>query len=211
MSVLQSETIGKLAEALAKAQGLFPVAAQNGKNPHFRSKFARQQDLIDATKKILMDYGLSVTQHPSVDQGNLCITTILAHASGEWIRSTLAFPAPNDIQKLGSAISYMTRYCYRHILRISAGDDGEDDGNSLVKSPNVPVKNSQPSPPQIAPPPKTLGNPNRFAITNEDDHLKLTQLLIKSGAKVENIQGIMHKLNGLTWDDIFKFLQSKKG
>ena len=44
----RSESIGKLAQALAKAQGEMENASKNSQNPHFRSKYA---DLAEIIKK----------------------------------------------------------------------------------------------------------------------------------------------------------------
>jgi ERF superfamily len=137
MSFVTSVEIKSLAEALAKAQGQFRKADKSAANPHFKNKYSPLEELIDATQSALAANGLSVTQMPSIRNEGVIITTMVLHASGEWLRSEISCPALRDTllnpQRLGSVITYLTRYAYRSILRIACGDE-DDDGESIRES-----------------------------------------------------------------------------
>lgn len=134
--VSKSDSIGKLVEALAKAQLKFDPVLKDSDNPAFRSKYADLQSVISATAKHLAGEGLVVIQMPQASLGadnkTLTLTTMLAHTSGEWIASDLTLPATMrdrlDAQAIGSAITYARRYGMQSILGVAAEVD--DDGNS---------------------------------------------------------------------------------
>lgn len=127
---MQSETIGKLAEALSKAQGSMSAAAMDGNNPHFRSRYATLTAVWDACRKPLSDNGLAVVQAFRVDEnGMLLLVTKLVHTSGEWMVSEYPVtPQKNDPQGFGSAVTYARRYTLSSLVGVVADDD--DDGNA---------------------------------------------------------------------------------
>lgn len=127
----QSESIAKLAEALAKAQGAFDHAKKDVKNEFFKSKYADLASVIDGAKKPLAENGLAVIQTTDFDQaGNMHLYTILAHSSGEWIGGRYPInPVKPDPQALGSATTYARRYAFSAITGIAAEDD---DGNGAA-------------------------------------------------------------------------------
>ena len=150
---MQSETIGKLAEALAKAQGSMSAAAMDGNNPHFRSRYATLTSVWDACRKPLTDNGLSVVQAFRVDDnGLLLLVTKLCHTSGEWMVSEYPVtPTKNDPQGLGSAVTYARRYTLSSLVGVVADDD--DDGNA-ASGQQAPARqangNGKPAPVQVA-------------------------------------------------------------
>ena len=121
-----------LASALAKAQAEIGPAAKTGYNPHFKSTFSTLEDLINASRNALTKNGLSVTQYPDSDQDTTYLVTKLKHASGqdEVSKVKIMLKDPTDIQKLGSALSYLKRYTYASICGI-ATSEGDDDGNEI--------------------------------------------------------------------------------
>jgi len=127
---MQSETIGKLAEALSKAQGSMSNAAMDGNNPHFRSRYATLTAVWDTCRKPLSDNGLAVVQAFRVDEsGLLLLVTKLVHTSGEWMLSEYPVtPQKNDPQGFGSAVTYARRYTLSSLVGVVADDD--DDGNA---------------------------------------------------------------------------------
>jgi len=126
---MQSETIGKLAEALAKAQGLIKHATKDGMNPHFKSPYATLASIWDAVRSALTTNGLSVMQtFDFADDESPIIITTLAHSSGEWVSGQLKLkPTQNTPQGIGSAITYGRRYSLAAIVGVAPDDD--DDGN----------------------------------------------------------------------------------
>ena len=150
---MQSETIGKLAEALSKAQGSMSAAAMDGNNPHFRSRYATLTAVWDACRKPLADNGLAIVQAFRVDEnGMLLLVTKLVHTSGEWMVSEYPVtPTQNSPQGLGSAVTYARRYTLSSLVGVVADDD--DDGNA-ASGQQAPVRqtnsNGKPAPVQVA-------------------------------------------------------------
>jgi hypothetical protein len=125
MPLVMSATIGKLAEALASAQAEMGPAKKNATNPHFRSTYADLASLHDASRAALGKHGLAVVQLPGRrDDGTTTVTTMLMHASGEFIgdESGVRLSA-ETAQAAGSVISYLRRYAYAAVLGLSAEDD----------------------------------------------------------------------------------------
>ena len=125
MPLVMSATIGKLAEALASAQSEMNPAKKNATNPHFRSTYADLASLHDASRAALGKHGLAVVQLPGRrDDGTTTVTTMLMHASGEFIgdESGVRLSA-ETAQAAGSVISYLRRYAYAAVLGLSAEDD----------------------------------------------------------------------------------------
>src|SRR5581483_8979658 len=130
-----SPTIGKLTEALAKAEQEFGEVVKDTKNPFYKSNYADLSTLIKATRPALSKHGLAVIQSPRIGEKGAVVTTLLSHLSGEWIADDLALPATKpDAQGIGSAITYARRYAYQSILNIAGEED--DDGNAAVGKAN---------------------------------------------------------------------------
>jgi ERF superfamily len=126
---VKSESIAKLAEALSKAQAAMDTAKKDSTNPHFKSKYADLASVWDACRKPMTDAGLSVTQVLKGDGADLILSTLLMHASGEWIESLIPVrPVQNTPQGMGSALTYARRYALAAILGVVADED--DDGNA---------------------------------------------------------------------------------
>jgi len=124
----QSDTIGHLALALAKAQGEMGAAAKDASNPHFRSKYADLSSIMDACREPLSKHGLAVTQLPGRgEDGSVQLTTILMHESGEHLGSTISSrPAQENPQVVGSILTYLRRYALASVCGVvSDDDDGE--------------------------------------------------------------------------------------
>lgn len=122
-----------LSAALARAQATMLCAQKTGYNPHFKSSFSTLEDLVSASRESLTREGLSVVQFRDFEGDNDFLVTQLRHSSGEMIpaRALIYLKEKTDIQKLGSAISYLKRYEYAAICGI-ATSDSDDDGNSAV-------------------------------------------------------------------------------
>lgn len=135
----KSETIGKLAEALSKAQGELKPAIFDATNPHFKSKYATLGAIMDACKEPLSKYGLAIVQGTMTTEGRVVVETMLVHASGEWLKSSLSMRAEKDTaQGYGSVITYGRRYSLAAMVGIVADEDtdAEDQkrGQDCVKN-----------------------------------------------------------------------------
>jgi CheY-like chemotaxis protein len=122
-----------IAQALAAAQSQMGNALKDSKNPHFKSSYADLSSVRDACMPALNAHGIAVIQpiRNDPDLGR-CVTTIFLHPSGE----TLDCPVPiitgkNDMQGLGSAITYARRYGLMSLAGIAPDDD---DGNAASKN-----------------------------------------------------------------------------
>ena len=128
-----SDALNELAAALAKAQAQIHGAEMSRVNPAFKSKYATLADVWNACRDALTKNGLSIVQLPSYVDGEVRITTILLHSSGQSIRETLALPVvKKDPQGLGSAISYGRRYALSAMVGVCPDED--DDGNAASRS-----------------------------------------------------------------------------
>ena len=129
----QSEDLKELFTALAKAQAEMRIAGLSSENPYFKSRYADLADIVRASRPALTKYGLSVIHQilPN-DDGASVLHCILCHSSGQFMRTSMRIlPVKNDIQSLGSCITYLKRYTYAAICGvISSGDD--DDGEGVM-------------------------------------------------------------------------------
>jgi hypothetical protein len=130
----KSDNINELATALAKAQGAMRFAIKDANNPFFKSKYADLSSVVEAIREALSGNGLSYMQHlhPS-EKHEVCVETILLHASGQWIScGTLTVPvSKHDAQGFGSALTYARRYSLSAAVGVVADDD---DGNAAAQA-----------------------------------------------------------------------------
>lgn len=134
----QSQEIGALAAALAKAQSVMEGAKEDSSNPFFKSKYADLASVWAACKAPLTVNGLSVVQTVENGGEKAYLVTTLLHSSGQWIKSFMPIlMSKQDAQSLGSAITYCRRYALSAIVGVCpADDDGEAAvGREHVKKP----------------------------------------------------------------------------
>ena len=133
----QSETIGKLADALSKAQADMGGAKKTSVNPHFGKSYADLSSVWDACREPLTKNGLSVVQSASSDANGVTVTTTLLHVSGEWLSGELFLPvAQKTAQGYGGAITYGRRYALAAMVGVAQEDD---DANEASKA-HAPTK-----------------------------------------------------------------------
>ena len=110
-------------------------------NPAFKSKYASLSEILDTVKAVAREHNLAVHQSLSSADGQVRVTTVFLHDSGETYDSgTLAFISPGDAQKLGSAITYLRRQSLQTACGIST--DIDDDG-AKASGPNIGKGNYQ--------------------------------------------------------------------
>jgi hypothetical protein len=143
-----SDTIATIAAALAKAQ----VELTNPEKSlvaTIRSPFPREADRtfryaplssgLDIIRKSLGRHEIATIQSTGIDKKArlLCLTTILAHSSGEWISSDWPVCQLTDIasaQRVGAALTYARRYALFALVGIAGEDDL--DAPDLAYDPN---------------------------------------------------------------------------
>ena len=133
-----SETIGQLADALAKCQQALTAVTPNKKNTHLSSKYADLASVMAALRGPLGDNGLAISQGIGSGTTGPIITTMLIHASGEWLSDTNEIPlgqgkGVSEAQRVGSAITYGRRYGALAIVGGTVSDDDDDGGNAGAK------------------------------------------------------------------------------
>ena len=132
-----SETIGTIAAALAKAQGelinpektLVATIRPDGPGAAERSfRYAPLSSGLDIVRKTLSQHEIATVQTTAIDQtaGIVNLTTMLAHASGEWIASDWPVCAIGETRtphRMGAALTYARRYALFTLLGIAGEDD----------------------------------------------------------------------------------------
>jgi ERF superfamily len=151
-----SETIGAIAAALAKAQGEL-TNPEKSLSATIRSQFPREADRtfryaslasgLDIVRKSLGQQEIATIQTTAIDQpsGRIQLTTLLAHASGEWISSEWPVCAVSEMaapHRIGAALTYARRYALFALVGI-AGEDDLDAPDILVEP--SPTINAPPS------------------------------------------------------------------
>lgn len=121
---------------LIKARTAIQPPKKEGTNPHFRSKYVTLEGCIEAVTQPLANHGFFLTQCISnPDEGRPAVSTILRHEDNpDWeLRSDVPLVlGKQDMQGLGSAITYARRYGIMSLLNLPADDD---DGNGASGSP----------------------------------------------------------------------------
>jgi ERF superfamily len=132
-----SATIGALAAALAKAQGTL-TNPEKSLTATIPSPFAREDARtfryaslasgLDIVRRCLGQHEIAVVQTTAVDQasGHIRLTTMLVHASGEWISSDWPVCSLSEVgvpHRMGAALSYARRYALFTLVGIAGEDD----------------------------------------------------------------------------------------
>ena len=132
-----SESIACLAAALAKAQveltnpekSLVATIRPNGPSEAERSfRYAPLSSGLDIVRKTLGQHEIATVQTTAIDQtaGIVNLTTVLAHASGEWIASDWPVCAVSETatpHRMGAALTYARRYALFTLVGIAGEDD----------------------------------------------------------------------------------------
>ena len=132
-----SETIGTIAAALAKAQAqlvnpeksLVGTIRSDQAGATERSfRYAPLSSGLDIVRKTLSQHEIATVQTTSIDEtaGMVRLSTVLAHASGEWIASDWPVCAISETaapHRMGAALTYARRYALFTLVGIAGEDD----------------------------------------------------------------------------------------
>jgi hypothetical protein len=165
-----SESVAALASALAKAQAEL-INPEKSLTATIRCtghageaertfRYAPLSSGLDIVRKTLGQHEIATVQMTAIDQaaGIVNLTTMLAHASGEWIASDwpvcpiaeTAIP-----QRMGAALTYASRYALFTLVGIAGEDDL--DAPDLCDGPLSPAASARGAPVKPTPP-RTPGN-----------------------------------------------------
>ena len=111
------------------------ISVVKGKeNPHFKSKFADINEILEKVKAPLSELGVVIIQIPTQDG----LKTILHDTeSGTEVEGYLEFCQRSDAQKLGSNITYYRRYSLLAMLGL---EDEDDDGQKASEKSKAPAE-----------------------------------------------------------------------
>jgi ERF superfamily len=152
-----SETVAALASALAKAQAqlvnpeksLTAIIRTGRPGEGERSfRYAPLSSGLDIVRKTLGQHEIATIQSTAIDKdaGVVNLTTMLAHASGEWIASdwpVCPVAETANPQRMGAALTYARRYALFTLVGIAGEDDL--DAPDLCDAPPSPPTSRLPS------------------------------------------------------------------
>jgi hypothetical protein len=133
-----SDSVAALGSALAKAQAelVNPEKSLTATIPSGRTgegdertfRYASLASGLDIVRKTLSQYEIATVQTTAVDQpaGLVNLTTMLVHASGEWIASDWPVCPISDLaspRRMGAALTYARRYALFTLVGIAGEDD----------------------------------------------------------------------------------------
>jgi hypothetical protein len=132
-----SESIGALAAALAKAQiqlvnpekSLVATIREEGRHGREQTfRYAPLSSGLEIVRKVLGQHEIATVQSTCIDQaaGFVNLTTVLAHASGEWFASEWPVCPVSEIaspRRMGAALTYARRYALFSLVGIAGEDD----------------------------------------------------------------------------------------
>jgi ERF superfamily len=165
-----SESVAALASALAKAQAELVnpekslTATIRGGRPGEGERSFRYAPLssgLDIVRKTLGQHEIATVQTTAIDKetGVVNLSTMLAHASGEWIASdwpVCALAETANPQRMGAALTYARRYALFTLVGI-AGEDDLDAPDLCAAAPTTPARTGTGSS-ELLPPPRSDGN-----------------------------------------------------
>src|SRR5438094_3196412 len=152
-----SETIGTIAAALAKAQAqlvnpeksLVGTVRSDSGGSERSFRYAPLSSGLDIVRKTLSQHEIATVQTTAIDEtvGIVRLSTVLAHASGEWIASDWPVCAISETatpHRMGAALTYARRYGLFTLVGIAGEDDL--DAPDLVAPTTPASKPETPSP-----------------------------------------------------------------
>lgn len=154
-------------QAMANFQRDCPVINKNKSvlernSTKARYKFASLDSIVDQTRKVISENGLSYSIKTKIDDKMFTATVRVAHIAGHSEESDFSIPIGteqfmSDVQKFGARSTFAKRYAFLNAFGIMTGD--EDQESSISSNDNVKtnadtlkpseVKNEMISPEQI--------------------------------------------------------------
>ncbi len=100
-----------------------------------RATYASFENIVSTIRPMLDDYGFSVTFKTTFEGELLCVLGRISHRAGHSEETVIKLPfdtsgSKNDVQAIGSSVSYGKRYALCMLLNIATG--GEDDDGAAA-------------------------------------------------------------------------------
>tara|TARA_R100001480_G_scaffold145799_4_gene144110 strand:+ start:4639 stop:5346 length:708 start_codon:yes stop_codon:yes gene_type:complete len=125
----------KILVALSKSQEDFQPLKKSGKNPHFRSEYSTLADIFESCMPSLKKNKLSIHSCMCrINTKNFFVQTIIHTESGQFLSSSADMGTFDNIQTVGSKITYLRRYLLQPMLNLEGDMDTDDDGNAGQKA-----------------------------------------------------------------------------
>ncbi len=122
----------QLSKQLREFQSKIKPIKKAGKNPHYKSTYAKHEDVFEYFLPLLSESGLSMYQYGKDHNDNFYLITVISNDFGEKIESLWPVCKSDlDIQKKCAASSYISRYSVMRMLGLSATDE-DHDGNDVT-------------------------------------------------------------------------------
>lgn len=128
--------------AMAQMQCDIPTVSEGGLNTHTGNSYATLDDINYTLKPIMQRHGFAITFKVDHVGAGVKVTGILMHSSGHREDTTMFLPMDigkgrNDVQAVGSSVTYARRYVMCALLNITTGDQRDDDGAGAAPEPMV--------------------------------------------------------------------------
>ena len=141
---MQERIVGRQAEAdfnrgMAAMQSEIPSITERGQievKGVVRSHYAKLEDIVDVVRPILQKHGFAISFRVDHVEHGIKVTGVVMHHGGHREETSMTLPfdssgTKNNVQAMGSSVSYGKRYILCALLNITTrGQD--DDGNSAA-------------------------------------------------------------------------------
>src|SRR5947199_6503891 len=208
-----SESVAALASALAKAQTEL-VNPEKSLTATIRSgrpgegersfRYAPLASGLDIVRKTLGQHEIATVQTTGIDKetGVVNLSTMLAHASGEWIASdwpVCAVAETANPQRMGAALTYARRYALFTLVGI-AGEDDLDAPDVCAAPPTTAARTGSGSG-ELRPPPRSDGNGRtraaaRATMLSSDESAALRERLLGEIAGLQSQESVTNWARG---------------
>ncbi len=128
-----SEEKPQISKQLREFQSKIKPIKKHGENPHFKSSYAKHEDVFEYFLPILASCGLSLHQAGKDHNEYFFLNTVLENDDGEKRESLWPVCKSDlDIQKKCAAATYVSRHAAMRMLGLSAAEE-DNDGNDITQ------------------------------------------------------------------------------
>ena len=173
-------------------------AAKGSKSNSPNYKYAKLDDILETIKPILTKHNFAITQNTYSDSEIIGVQTILLHSSGGGIRSTPLANAyskilynGNELQNIGSLLSYCRRYSVNGMLCLELDDDDGKNWASKNSYSNDSYNNNN------------YSNQQSYNKQNNNDQTENNKNYLITNEQKDNIANLMNTLK-MDWPQFLK-------
>jgi hypothetical protein len=206
-----SESVAALASALAKAQAelvnpeksLTAMITTGRPGEGERTfRYAPLSSGLDIVRKTLGQHEIATMQTTAIDQasGLVNLTTVLAHASGEWIASdwpVCPIAGMANPQRMGAALTYARRYALFTLVGIAGEDDLDAPELSACGPGAAGALDSRED--RFPPPPRESGNGRLRSATKSKTALDAGQSAALRDKLLAEVADLASAESAVTW------------